>query len=152
MTRRQFPCAILAAALGGIAVACALTDSTDPAPPPSVQGQWNYREAFTDLLNGLTCSDTGTYNLVESAGKFSGTYRQVGSCHTTDWQVIDISSHGDVTDGQVSGRHILFRAPGCSYDGLIRVNEENHVQGTVACSASTGGTTYNFTGNWSADR
>ncbi|HTR20871.1 MAG TPA: hypothetical protein VMH88_08460 [Gemmatimonadales bacterium] len=100
----------------------------------------------------MTCADTGTYDLVETAGKFTGTFVQNGVCRTTNHQAIDNSSHGRVTDGQVTGRHILFNATGCSYDGLIRVNDENHVAGNVVCSASPGGTTLHFSGSWAASR
>ena len=152
MTRRPFSLTILVVACAGAAVACGLTDSTSPSATPSVAGTWSYVESFTDNLNGLTCADTGIYNLVESAGSFSGTYVQTGVCRTTDRQVIDNSHKGSVTDGQVTGRHILFKAPGCAYDGLIRVDDDNHVEGTVVCSASTGGTTFHLSGSWSARR
>lgn len=138
--------------IGGAVLACGLTDSAGPSPSPSVQGHWVYHESFSDILNGLTCADSGTYDLVESSGKFTGTYVQQGACHTADWKIIDISDKGPVTSGQVSGRHILFQAPGCSYDGLIRVNDENHVDGHVVCRASLGGTTFDLSGSWSADR
>lgn len=129
-----------------------MTDSSGPAPSPSVQGHWSYYESYTDNLNGLICADSGTYDLVETGLSFGGTYDQRGACHTLDWQIIDISDHGPVSDGQVMGRHIIFKAPGCTYDGLIRVDNQNHVSGTVLCSASLGGTTFHLSGGWSADR
>lgn len=143
---------LLAAFIGGGALACSLSDSSAPATTPSVQGRWSYHESYTDALNGLSCADSGTYDLVEAGLRFSGTYVQWGACHTQDRVVIDISDKGPVTDGQVSGRHILFKAPGCSYDGLIRVDNENHVEGNVVCSASLSGTTFHLSGTWFADR
>jgi len=108
-------------------------------------------ESFTDNLNDLSCADTGTYDLVVDSAGFSGSYVQRGACRING-QILDNADRGLITEGRVVGRHIYFNAPGCSYDGLIRPDDEKHVAGDLICSASDGFTTYHAAGTWSASR
>src|SRR2546426_2644048 len=48
-----------------------------------ISGAWQYTEAFTDLTDGISCADTGTYQMVQNGTTFTGTYAQRGDRKST---------------------------------------------------------------------
>ncbi len=152
MRRSGFPALSLLPALA-IAIAwagCVATGGTEPNPV-DIGGTWSFVEQFTDLDHQITCSDTGTYVITQSASGFVGIYTQRGAC-VLPGGVVDNSDSGAVTDGRVVGRTIRFKAPNCEYDGRMETENAARLTGYVACELSDQQTIYSFSGTWSAVR
>lgn len=116
-----------------------------------VSGFWRFTESFTDVADGISCADTGTYELVQHGAMFSGIYSQSGICVTPQGAVSNADS-GSVSAGQMTGRTLRFAAPNCAYDGSLDADTQAHIDGHVACQLSDATRTLKFTGFWKASR
>ena len=116
-----------------------------------ISGRWHYMEHYTDVAHHATCSDSGTYDIMQSMDGFIGVYGQSGYC-TTPQGTADNTDSGAVTEGHVVGRTIRFKAPNCQYDGHTPVETNDRLDGNVVCSVGDQTITYTFTGTWSAQR
>ena len=152
MNRARFPALwfLPAIASGAVWVGCVATGGTEPNPV-DIGGTWSFVEQFTDLDHHITCADTGTYVITQSASGFVGSYTQRGVC-ALPAGIVDNSDSGAVTDGRVVGRTVRFKAPNCEYDGRVQIENMDRLTGYVACVLSDQQVTYNFSGTWSAVR
>ncbi len=152
MRRSPFPAPSLLPMLAIAAVwaGCVASGGTEPNPV-DVGGTWSFVEEFTDLQHRISCADTGTYVITQSASGFTGSYRQRGVC-VLPAGLVDNSDSGAVTDGRVVGRTIRFKAPNCEYDGRVQVENTDRLTGYVVCEISDQQVTYSFSGTWSAVR
>jgi len=152
MNRSRFPALSVLPPMAIVAVwaGCVATGGTEPNPV-DIGGTWSFVEEFTDLDHHITCADTGTYVITQSASGFAGSYTQRGVCVLPAGRV-DNSDSGAVTDGRVVGRTVRFKAPNCEYDGRLLVENIDRLTGYVACEISDQQVTYSFSGTWSAVR
>ncbi len=116
-----------------------------------ISGAWQYTEAFTDLSHGISCADTGSYQMVQAGTTFTGTYTQRGVCRTPHGDVSN-TNNGPVRAGQLTGRTLKFAAPNCSYDGSVRADTYDRIDGHVVCQLQDSTRLLNFTGSWNANR
>jgi hypothetical protein len=116
-----------------------------------ISGAWQYTEAFTDLSHGISCADTGSYQMVQAGTTFTGTYTQRGVCRTPHGDVSN-TNNGPVRAGQLTGRTLKFAAPNCSYDGSVRADAYDRIDGRVVCQLQDSTRLLNFTGSWNANR
>lgn len=116
-----------------------------------ISGAWQYTEAFTDLSHGISCADTGTYQMVQAGTTFTGTFTQRGICTTPQGDVSN-TAHGPVSAGQLTGRTLKFVAPNCSYDGSVRADTYDRIDGHVVCQVQDSTRLLSLTGSWNATR
>jgi hypothetical protein len=137
------------AGMGGGACAHAGTDPNTA----DISGSWRYIESFSDVPHGISCTDTGTYYLVQTGTRFTGVYTQSGLCRRPQGPINNADS-GSVTDGRMTGRTLRFAAPNCAYDGALNADTFDRIMGHVACTLrdTTNAITFNFTGSWQAER
>ena len=96
------------------AVAC--DAGTDPNTA-DVSGHWTFTETFEDHAHGISCADTGSYEITQIGEQFSGRYGQRGACRTPAG-VVDNADSGTVQNGRVIGRTVRFKVTlNCDYEG-----------------------------------
>jgi hypothetical protein len=133
-------------------IALAACSSAGTAPHTAdVSGLWRFTESFSDVTDGISCADTGTYFLVQQGAMFSGVYSQHGRCVTPQGAVSNADS-GSVSAGQMTGHTLRFAAPNCAYDGSLDPDTQQRIDGHVACQLSDATRTLKFTGFWKASR
>jgi hypothetical protein len=116
-----------------------------------ISGAWQYTEVFSDPSHGISCPDTGTYQMVQTGTAFTGTYVQRGFCRTPHGDVSN-TDNGPVSAGQLTGRTLKFTAPNCSYDGSVTVGTYDRIAGHVVCQLRDSTRFLSFTGSWNANR
>ena len=116
-----------------------------------IGGAWQYTEAFTDIPHGISCADTGTYQMVQTGATFTGTYNQRGICQTPQGNVSN-SDNGPVSQGHLAGHTLKFVAPNCSYDGSVNADTYDRIDGHVVCELRDSTRLFSFTGSWKANR
>jgi len=116
-----------------------------------ISGNWQYTEAFTDLSHGISCADTGTYQMVQAGTTFTGPYAQRGICRTPQGDVSN-ADNGPVSAGQLTGRTLKFVAPNCAYDGSVSADTYDRIAGHVVCQLRDSTRLLSFTGSWNANR
>jgi hypothetical protein len=116
-----------------------------------VSGRWNFVEQFSDPVQQASCADTGTYVITQTADGFVGGYFQRGVCRGS-FGVVDNTDSGTVTEGHVVGQTVRFKAPNCDYDGKVATDDQDRLDGHVACAISDPTISYNFSGTWTAHR
>ena len=116
-----------------------------------ISGNWQYTEAFTDLSHGISCADTGTYQMVQAGTTFTGSYAQRGICRTPQGDVSN-ADNGPVSAGQLTGRTLKFVAPNCAYDGSVSADTYDRIAGHVVCQLRDSTRLLSFTGSWNANR
>ena len=142
---RRFALPILAAA----GIACAKSGTAPNLV--DVSGHWRFVEQFSDVVHQVTCADTGTYEITQTADGFAGIYAQSGACAGPGINA-DNTDSGTVSEGRVLGRTIRFKAPNCQYDGHTPSDRADRLDGHVVCTIGDPTITYNFSGIWSAVR
>ena len=131
------------------AVAC--DAGTDPNTV-DVSGHWEFTETFQDAAHGITCADTGSYEITQVGDRFSGRYGQRGVCLTPSGAV-DNADSGTVTNGRVVGRTVRFMVTvNCDYEGNASGMPPTSLGGRGACVLQDVGRTLNFAGTWQATR
>ena len=116
-----------------------------------ISGNWQYTEAFTDLSHGISCADTGTYQMVQAGATFTGSYVQRGICRTPQGDVSN-ADNGPVSAGHLTGRTLRFVAPNCAYDGSVSADTYDRIAGHVVCQLRDSTRLLSFSGSWSANR
>jgi hypothetical protein len=151
MTPPLLPAAhrVLMPILAAAGVACAKS-GTEPNLV-DISGHWTFVEQFTDVVHQVTCADTGSYEISQTANGFTGSYAQRGACHGPGINA-DNTDSGTVVEGRVLGRTVKFKAPNCSYDGQTPLDRNDRLDGHVICTIGDPTITYNFSGLWSAVR
>jgi len=137
-----------------LAVLLLLTACSSAGTAPNtadVSGLWRFTESFSDVTDGISCADTGTYFLEQQGAMFSGVYSQRGVCVTPQGAVSNADS-GSVSAGQMTGHTLKFVAPNCAYDGSLDPDTHQRIDGHVACQLSDSTRTLKFTGFWKASR
>jgi hypothetical protein len=135
--------------LAALGLACA-KGGTDPNLV-DISGHWRFVEQFADVVHSVTCADTGTYEIAQTADGFAGIYAQRGACHGPGINA-DNTDSGTVSEGHVLGRTVRFRAPNCEYDGHTPSDRDDRLDGHVVCTIGDPTITYNFSGSWFAER
>ena len=136
--------------LAFLLAAAACQTGTDPNTA-DVSGRWTFTETLEDRPHGITCADTGIYEITQTGDRFVGRYEQRGLCRTPGGPV-DNTDAGTVAGGRVIGRTILFRAGQyCDYDGALDLTT-GHITGRALCILVGGGDSITLNGMWSGKR
>ena len=131
------------------AAACAA--GTDPNTA-DVSGHWTFTETFQDIAHGISCTDTGSYEITQVGDQFSGRYGQRGVCHTPTGAV-DNADSGAVHSGRVIGHTVRFMVTdNCDYEGSANGMPATALEGRGACVLQDVNRTLNFLGTWQATR
>ncbi len=143
LTARLFPLAVLAAA--------ACKAGTD-ANTIDVTGRWAFTETFTDFPHGISCADTGEYDIAQTGDMFAGRYGQRGICQTPAGAV-DNADSGTVDAGRVVGHTVSFKVTAnCQYQGNASGMPPSALAGLGVCVLVDGQDTLRFNGTWQATR
>jgi hypothetical protein len=146
MRRTRYAC-LLASAFG-LAACEAGTESN----PVDVNGRWTFTETLVDRTHGISCADTGTYEITQTGERFTGVYSQRGICQTPSGAVNNADS-GTVHEGRVVGHTIRFMVTAnCEYEGSAMGMPAAVLTGRGACVLQDVDRTLTFTGTWSARR
>ena len=117
-----------------------------------VSGHWEFTEAFEDLAHGISCTDTGSYEITQVGDQFSGRYGQRGVCRTPTGNV-DNADSGTVRNGRVIGHTVRFMVTdNCDYEGSASGMPATALAGRGACVLQDVNRTLNFSGSWQATR
>ena len=135
---------------------CALTigcGGSDPTGPVlDLSGDWSFTANISNAELSVSCSSTGSANLVHSASTFSGSLVFQRFCSGPDRSFED-SGTGRLVGGQVNGNEVSFHDDGelgCSYTGTV--SGSNQMSGTTICAVAISGLTLTFTGPWKAGK
>jgi len=132
-------------------VAAACEAGTD-ANTADVSGHWEFTESFEDIAHGISCADTGSYEITQVGDQFSGGYGQRGVCHTPTGTV-DNADSGTVRNGRVMGHTVRFMVTdNCDYEGSASGMPPTALAGRGACVLQDMNRTLNFMGTWQATR
>jgi hypothetical protein len=137
--------------LAVLLAAAACEAGTDPNTA-DVSGRWTFTETFQDPAHGISCADTGTYEIAQVGDRFSGHYGQRGVCRTPTGTV-DNADSGAVQSGRVVGRTVRFMVTAnCEYEGSVSGMPATELAGRGACVLQDVDRTLNFSGTWQATR
>jgi hypothetical protein len=132
-------------------LAAACQAGTD-ANTVDVSGHWEFTETFEDIAHGISCADTGSYEITQVADQFSGHYGQRGVCHTPTGTV-DNADSGTVKNGRVTGRTVRFMVTdNCDYEGSASGMPPTMLAGRGSCVLQDVNRTLTFSGTWQAAR
>jgi hypothetical protein len=105
---------------------------TDPNTA-DVSGRWTFTETLEDRAHGITCADTGTYEITQMGDRFSGLYGQSGVCYIPGGAV-DNADSGTVQGGHVIGRTIRFMVDAtCEYEASVTGVPATQLSGHGTC-------------------
>ena len=141
---------LLALGALGLVSACYASAGTEPNTV-DITGTWTFTESFNDVAHGISCADTGSYEISQMGTAFSGTYTQRGVCPTPQGAVSNADA-GAVTAGRMAGHTLRFAAPNCAYDGSVNAPAGDRIDGHVACELRDSTQTLSFAGSWKASR
>jgi hypothetical protein len=125
------------------------------APDYTMTGTWRQSGDLRDSVTGTSHIHEGTYTLAQSGDGFAGTGRQWGACGGAHGSFIGPLAEDvpfPVTEGRVVGTTVSFKTNICSFTGSFENGNPRRITGTATCSYVQDGTTYNFAGEWQADR
>jgi hypothetical protein len=138
-------------AVAALLAAAACQAGTD-ANIVDVSGRWAFTETLVDNAHGISCADTGTYDIAQMGDRFVGVYAQRGFC-TTPTGVVNNADSGTVSAGRVVGRTVRFMVTAnCEYEGAATGMPASELAGHGACVLQDLDRTLNFTGTWKATR
>ena len=124
---------------------------TDPNTA-DVNGHWTFTETLEDVAHGISCTDSGSYDITQVGDKFSGTYYQRGTC-VTPTGTVDNTDSGTVHAGRVIGRTLRFMVTAnCDYEGSVSGMPATTLAGRGVCVLQDVDRTLNFSGTWQATR
>jgi hypothetical protein len=133
-------------------LAVAACEAGTDANTADVSGHWEFTETFQDVAHGISCADTGSYEITQAGDQFSGRYGQRGVCHTPAGTV-DNADSGAVQNGRVIGRTVRFMVTAnCDYEGSASGMPATALAGRGACVLQDVNRTLNFMGTWQAAR
>ena len=131
------------------AAACAAGTVPNTA---DVNGHWEFTETFEDRAHGISCADTGSYEITQVGDQFSGLYGQRGVCNTPTG-LVDNADSGAVQNGRVIGHTVRFMVTAnCDYEGSVGGMPAATLAGRGACVLQDVDRTLNFSGTWQATR
>jgi hypothetical protein len=137
--------------LAVLLAAAACEAGTDPNTA-DVSGRWAFTETLEDRAHGISCADTGTYDIVQTGDRFTGVYAQRGVCQTPTGSVNNADS-GTVDAGRVVGRTVRFKVTAnCEYQGSASGMPAATLAGRGVCVLEDVNRTLNFLGTWNAVR
>ena len=132
-------------------IVAACDAGTDPNTA-DVSGHWTFTETLEDLAHGISCTDSGSYDIVQVGDKFSGAYYQRGAC-TTPSGTVDNTDSGTVHAGRVIGRTLRFMVTAnCDYEGSVNGMPPMTLAGRGVCVLEDVDRTLTFSGTWQATR
>ena len=135
--------------LAFLLAAAACNAGTD-ANTADVGGHWEFTETLEDRAHGITCADTGTYEITQMGDQFSGRYGQSGVCHLPGGAV-DNADSGAVQGGQVIGQTIRFVVDAnCEYEASVTGMPASQLAGHAKCILQ--GASGTLLGTWQAAR
>jgi hypothetical protein len=115
-----------------------------------VGGRWRFTETLEDRVQGITCADTGTYDITQMGDRFSGLYGQSGVCRTPGGAVNNADS-GTVQGGHVIGQTIRFMVDAsCEYEASVSGMPATQLAGRGTCVLQDANRT--LLGIWQATR
>lgn len=117
-----------------------------------VSGHWTFTETLADAVHGISCTDSGTYDIAQVGDTFSGAYYQRGAC-VTPTGTVDNTDSGTVQSGRVIGHTLRFMVTAnCDYEGSVSGMPATALAGRGVCVLQDVNRTLNFSGNWQATR
>ena len=135
-------------------IACG-SDSTAPSGPLDISGRWTVTLNISNSQLSASCSAQGiVIDFTQTGSSFGG----VAASGRQTCSVLGTASTSSLagtswTGGQINGSSVSFNsAGGCAIVGTVSGNPPNRMSGTVNCPIAMSGTTYAFTGTWSASR
>lgn len=135
-----------------LAVTACTDDSPSEPPLLSIDGSWAYVETYDNAEAGVSCQDEGTLTIQQTGETFSGSFEEEGVCTDSEGATSGTSGSGSAGGGQLSGSDVSFVSGGCAYEGTISGTPPNRMTGDVSCTEVFGGTSYAFSGTWTAAR
>ena len=133
-------------------LAVAACEAGTDANTADVSGHWEFTETFQDVAHGISCADTGSYEITQAGDQFSGRYGQRGACHTPAG-IVDNADSGAVQNGRVIGHTVRFMVTAnCDYEGSASGMPATALAGRGACVLQDVNRTLNFMGTWQAAR
>jgi len=133
-------------------LAAAACDAGIDPNTADVSGRWTFSETFEDRAHGITCTDSGSYDITQVGDKFSGAYYQRGAC-LTPTGTVDNTDSGTVHSGRVIGRTLRFMVTEhCDYEGSVNGMPATTLAGRGVCVLQDVDRTLNFSGTWQATR
>lgn len=134
-----------------VLAAAACDAGTDPNTA-DVSGHWTFTETLEDVAHGISCTDSGAYDITQVGDTFSGGYYQRGAC-VTPTGTVDNTDSGTVHAGRVIGRTLRFMVTEhCDYEGSVSGTPATTLAGRGVCVLQDIGRTLNFSGTWQATR
>ena len=132
--------------LSPAALGCfACGSETGPSGPPAdIAGGWRVSEVLSAAAT--TCTDAGILTITQSAGTFTATITQSGTC-VGPTGAADNSGSG-TGSGQVTAGTIDFQIPPCHYRGSVSGTPPDAGAGSVSCPSGSA----TFAGTWQAAR
>ena len=137
--------------LAAVVVTFGCQAGTDPNTA-DISGRWAFTEFLEDRAHGISCADTGTYEISQTGDKFTGIYSQHGICRTPSGSV-DNADSGSVSAGRVVGHTVRFMVTAnCEYDGNATGVPPAALAGHGACVLQDVDRILSFSGTWEARR
>src|SRR5882672_643597 len=131
-------------------LAAAACNAGTDANTADVGGRWRFTETLEDRVHGITCADTGTYQITQLGDRFGGLYGQSGVCRTPGGAVSNADS-GTVQGGHVIGQTIRFMVDAnCEYDASVSGMPATQLAGHAKCLLQ--GASGTLLGTWQAAR
>jgi hypothetical protein len=121
----------------------------EPSDAPDLGDSWAFTESYADAAHTISCSDEGTFGLIQKDTAFAGQGYQTGTCQTPSG-ALDNAGQGDITVGRVRSDAVTFTFGGCDYHGTMFGSPLDSVAGTVVCHARIGTQVIRLDGTWSA--
>jgi len=132
-------------------IGAACDAGTDPNTA-DVSGRWTFTETLEDVPHGISCTDSGSYDITQVGDTFSGLYYQRGAC-ITPTGTVDNTDSGTVHAGRVIGRTVRFMVTAnCDYEGSADGEPATTLAGRGVCILQDVDRTLNFSGRWQATR
>jgi len=117
-----------------------------------VSGRWTFTETLEDVAHGISCTDSGSYDITQVGDTFSGVYYQRGAC-ITPTGTVDNTDSGTVHAGRVIGRTVRFMVTAnCDYEGSANGVPATTLAGRGVCVLQDVDRTLSFSGTWQARR
>ena len=131
-------------------LATAACNAGTDANTADVGGHWEFTETLEDRAHGITCADTGSYEITQMGDQFNGRYGQSGVCHIPGGAV-DNADSGTVQGGHVIGQTIRFIVDAnCEYDASVAGMPAIQLVGHARCVLQ--GASGTLLGTWQAAR
>lgn len=121
----------------------------DSTGPVSIAGPWTLSGNYSNSSIQISCQFSGGADVSQTGGTFTGSYAVNETC-SGPGGVISGFVTGLISGGQITGNSVGFWDDGgCQYTGSV---SGNRMSGPSSCILAVAGSTYHFSGSWSASQ